>query len=530
MLLTIEQIRKATNPIPKIITENPFRILGVYANSPKKDIISNQSKATKFLKVGREVDFPLDLKGILPPLTRTVDMFTKASGNLAVAKEQFKYAQFWFLKSTPLDDVAFNHLVTGDMSKAVEIWEKKDSPSSLHNRMLCHFILGDYELAINAAEYLYAKFADDFLTIADTTGTLRLDSDNMVHQFIDILSQDVDSVKIMNYACSQEWKEYAGGKTVKPLIEKINAEIQTAKEADDDDADESLEAGEQLLKNTKLDFAQLKKILPSDDAQLENIADKLGLQILQCGINYYNNSDDDDAAEKAMVLQKAGSQIVMGKIAQDRCKDNLNVLKKIIADLPPKEVRKEYKAVMDEVSKTIQKKELISNANSLLKATKSNIQTIKQKLGSTHKEYIKVSTLVVQIAMSFVVEEVNKVQAAAMLASRIDSINRYQVRDMIKNKLSDAWSAILLMDDFDIDYEFKSHYNENRNALKSMCEDFGVPRTNTITTSPKPPITSPPQKNEPVYPTPKNNEDINVGKIILWLIIIVIFICIISKC
>ena len=126
----------------KIITDNPYRILGVYANSPKKDIVANKGKATAFLKVGKSVEYPLDLTGIMPPVERTLDTMSKADADIALAKEQIKYAQFWFVKMTPLDDIAFNHLVGGDMDKAKEIWSKEENLSSLQNKMVCYLIEG----------------------------------------------------------------------------------------------------------------------------------------------------------------------------------------------------------------------------------------------------------------------------------------------------------------------------------------------------------------------------------------------------
>ena len=43
-------------------------------------------------------------------------------------------------------------------------------------------------------------------------------------------------------------------------------------------------------------LSRLKKILSVADMRYQLIADKLGLEILQCGIDYFNNSDDADAA------------------------------------------------------------------------------------------------------------------------------------------------------------------------------------------------------------------------------------------
>ena len=92
-----------------IIYNNPYRILGVYANSRRQEILANKGKATAFLKVGKVVEYPLDLKGILPPIARSVEMLSEAESHLALAKEQLGYVQFWFLKMTPIDDIAFNN-------------------------------------------------------------------------------------------------------------------------------------------------------------------------------------------------------------------------------------------------------------------------------------------------------------------------------------------------------------------------------------------------------------------------------------
>ena len=119
-----------------IINNNPYRILGVFANSPRKDYVANKGKATAFLKVNRPVEFPLDLKGLLSVPNRTLDLMNEAEARLAIAKEQIKYAQFWFIhESTSLDDLAFKSLFSGNMAEAINTWSEKETikfPSSEH--------------------------------------------------------------------------------------------------------------------------------------------------------------------------------------------------------------------------------------------------------------------------------------------------------------------------------------------------------------------------------------------------------------
>lgn len=158
-----------------IILQNPYRVLGVYANSSKKDIASNKAKATAFLKVNKPVKFPLDLKGILPATNRTPDLMNEAEAHLAIAKEQIKFAQFWFLqKMTPLDDIAFNHLLVGNMTDAKKIWSKQDSLSSLQNKLVCYLIENKPWLAVKTAEILYDKFGDIYINKVDVNSTLQM--------------------------------------------------------------------------------------------------------------------------------------------------------------------------------------------------------------------------------------------------------------------------------------------------------------------------------------------------------------------
>ena len=486
VIVTKRKITKAMNNIPKIVLENPFRILGVFANATKKEIVANQGKANAFLKVGRPVEYPLDLGKLMPSVNRSVDIFSQANAHLTIAKEQLKYAQFWFLKMIPLDDVAFNHLYAGNWQQAIEIWDKKNCVSSLQNKVVTNFITNNFDQAVNTAEDLYDQFSDDFLKAADTTGTLNLDKDDLIHSFIDTLCAEYEPKRIYDIVFSDDWKDYLGSKTVKPLIDRINAEIKIAKDVDDSNPKNEFDAGIALTNNTKGDFKQLKSILPSDDPQLESIADKLGLQILQCAINYYNNSDDEDAAENAMALQKSASKIVMGEMAKDRCEDNGSTLKEIIDSLPPKSIRKDHNKVIEELKKFDDKRRYatISDSVTLLKNTKAPLQRIKGVLGSTNENYLHLSTLVVQKALSNIVQEVNDAQEGkkkkqkphtGLSMSLLDAFaDAFEPKRDLKQIVKEAVRATALMDEFDLDSDFRTHYNKNKAALKSLCSNLMI--------------------------------------------------------
>ena len=459
-----------------IVNNNPFRILGGFANSPKRDVVANKGKATAFLKVNRPVEYSLDLKGLLPSLSRTLDMMNDAEAHLAIAKEQIKYAQFWFMKATPIDDIAFNHLIAGNMDGAKEMWSKQESVSSLQNRIVCYLIENKPWLAIKTAEKLYVKFGDIYIDKIEANSTLKMSGTELLHQFIDSLGEEISMQKLLGYEIGADTKAYISSQTVGPLINKISSEVEKTKKVDHKDSKARIDAARKLVASTKESFTQLKSILPSSDPQFQMIADKLGLEILQCGIDYFNNSEDDDAPHTAMKMQKYAQSIVVGTLAMQRCEENVNILQKIIDDLPPKEVMAEDRAIKAELSKFVRLPDKISYAVTLLNNTKSHLQSIKNKLGATNSYYLKMSTQIVSNALHNVVEEVNAVQSDPQISVRLqlglglDSTSLSKIKDAFR----EAWKATTIMDGFDLEPKFKSNYDKNRSTLKSMCEDLGV--------------------------------------------------------
>lgn len=468
-----------------IIDKNPYRILGVYANSAKRDIVSNKGKATAFLKVNKPVEYPLDLKGILPAPNRTLDLMNEAEAHLAIAKEQIKYAQFWFLqKMTPLDDIAFNHLLAGNMAAAKEIWSKQESLSSLQNKLVCYLIENKPWLAVKTAEKLYDKFGADYIRKIDANCTLQMSATDLLHQFIDSLGEEIGMQKLLGYELGAETKAYISSQTVGPLINKISAEIERTKKVDHKDPKARIEVARKLVTNTKEAFSQLKSILPATDSQYQMIADKLGLEILQCGIDYFNNSEDDDAPHTAMKMQKYAQSVVVGSLAKQRCDENVKTLQKIIDELPPVKVMAEYRVIKAELSKYVRLPGEIVYAVALLYNTRPHLQNIKQKLGETNVHYLRLSTQIVSNALHNVIEKVNEVQKDNIVelsngkTFNLDLLMPEEQRrakyDKIKSTVQEAWKATTIMYDFDMEPSYRLHYTRNRDTLRSMCKQMGI--------------------------------------------------------
>lgn len=461
-----------------ILQSNPYRLLGVYSNSPTKERLANHNRMKAFLKVGKPVSFPLDLSNYLSPINRTEASVADAEAKLTLPKDQILYAQFWFLKTTPLDDVAFNHLIAGEIDKAEKIWQKRDCASSLQNRIVCALICRNYSCAITCAEVLYenTQYINQFVSaIIGTEGNIEVS--NLVFSFLDVLCEEVGINKLLPFITKNAWKSHIGEKAVKPLVDSIQEAVEIAKKSKGKGSNARLNAGEELRKNTRNALSQLNKILSLTDLQYQMIADKLGLEILQCGIDYFNDSEEPDAAHKAMNLQKYAKSIVVGQMAKDRCKENVDILQRIIDNLPPSEVFMEDRAIHEELRKYCLLPDKICHAVTLLNNTKPHIQSIKRKLGISNSYYLKISTQVVGNALSNIIAEVNEAQS--IFSADKDDPNATLAAILgithVKSVLEEAWKATKIMDGFEMESEYKNgRYNENRSILKGLCDQLGV--------------------------------------------------------
>ncbi len=458
-----------------IINNNPYRILGVYANSPKKDVVANKGKATALLKVNRPVEFPLDLLGLLSAPNRNIDLMNEAEAQLAIAKEQIKSAQFWFIReTTSSDEKAFGNLLSGNIPGAIAVWSEEDTISSLQNKLVCYLIDNKIELAVKTAELLYEKFGNSYIQKIDPTSTLQMSSEGLLHYFLDTLGDEIGMQNLLGFELKSETVTYINSQTIGPLINKISSEVDRSKKVDHKDGNARLTSARKLVKNTKDVFANLKVILQENDPQLQMVADKLGSEILQCSIDYYNNSGDKDKHQTTLKMQKYASSIVMGSLAKQRCEDNIKTLQRIIDELPPIEVTTENDSLQQKIAQFLILPDCdTSDVLAFVKDVRAEIVAIKTKLGKSHAFYIAQSTLVAQVVLGKSIDSLNDVQN-----EEFPKLNGYENNEPIRRlrqAFGDSWETMMILDVMDLTPEFRrERLKPNREALKKILTDIGA--------------------------------------------------------
>lgn len=452
----------------KRLTNNPFRILGIYANSSMRDIVANKGKMSAFIKVGKPVSFPLDLVPLLGDLQRTTESIAAADSFLTIENDKLLAAQFWFFNEGQFDSVAFNHLTSGNLDAAITIWEKKEGMSSLQNRAVCYLIKNDIRKASICLSLLYEKYRSQLVSALGMKREVSIGE--LVEGYVSSILEsepNIDISLLSNSECSDTWNKAAKDTVVQPLLKELTAAIAKAKQSKGKTPKERLEAGKELSKDAKKLIFKLRKLLPSSDLQLTTISDKVANEVLQSGIDFYNDSESPFTANEALELQSAAEMFAMGSMAKERCKENIEILKNNIASLPPQEVEQEHIAIQLALKKFCKEADEISFATTLINEVQAPLNTVKQKLGTTHEYYIRMSSIVVENALHNLIEEVNATQKEFNEAPN-GSSSEAIARGRYKFAVIAAWKLTKSLDPFAMNAETRQRFDKNKGILQGL--------------------------------------------------------------
>lgn len=459
----------------KNIQNNPYRFLGICSNAPATERLANFRKAKAFLKVDKDINFPFDLDCLLPPMKRSTEQMDYANNSINLPKDMLRYALFWFVNDSPIDTIALDYLQRGDTFKASELFRKKQTFSSLINQSVLSFINGDNG---NAIECVTTVIHDNNYRIAFVESicgsSFQISENELAQLFIDALLEDIKVVQLKDLfeqsGISSEDDEYLRQKAIEGPIASINDAVSNAKKIKKDDANAQYQAGVSLMNSSKSNLQFIRSILGLSNMQYQLIADNLAKQILQCGINYYNNSNEDKETEidKAFSLQNYALSIAVGKLTKDRCKENVDILNRMKDELPPKTVRYYDTKIKDALNVYRTQPDEISYAIELIKKVVPYLMSIKEVLGNSNTYYLRISTLIVNASLHNIIEEFNSVMTDDLhLRLFLDSTTIHKVTNVFEQ----AWKATLYMDKLDMEADFKNgRYNQNRSVLKEQVE------------------------------------------------------------
>jgi tetratricopeptide (TPR) repeat protein len=178
-----------------IITNNPYRILGVYAGASLKDMNIAKKKIKAFSDVGQYLKLASDcllLEELSPP-NRDEESIRLAESNLVAPKDKIKYALFWFNKVSLTDENSLKDLEqNGDTEKIMnDVNDANKLYSSLLNWGIICLIWKNYDEAIRCfSEIIHnSNYREDFKK-AIVGDAFHIDETELAKIFIQVLEEE----------------------------------------------------------------------------------------------------------------------------------------------------------------------------------------------------------------------------------------------------------------------------------------------------------------------------------------------------
>lgn len=470
----------------RIITENPLRILGVYSDTPKKEIVANLGKMRAFSKTGKALSFDSDFTSLLGPVNRTLETIEKANNDISLPKDKLQAGLFWFMQHTDNDKAAIELLKTGDTQKAMQIIQKKGNYSSTVNMAVLALILKKWDLALYSYAYLlesdYRRKAliktftdtEDYIPENDLVDYI---SSKLVQEFsnahwIEQLQKDKIEIEGNMHPFKSRFVE---SKLLKRLTDKYVTQIKkefdfvlvqasSASSSTRKDANANLRMAEFVEEKCKVLLKELRVALGKDNKIYINYADKIANQILENCIAYYNNdADNPQRARNVIKYTRYAYRAAESKATKERAKKNLDILEETIEKQLLEPIEEElnaidklvndYRATRAKYNNTYQLSTVIDDAYIL-------INSIKNKTGKDDEKYLSISSNFVHFAIQEVIKEINSIPKITTY------LERSQYDSLVKWGKAIFNSLVL----FDKDEECQSAFSGNYNILNDMAK------------------------------------------------------------
>lgn len=172
------------------VTQNPYRVLGLYSNTPSSEVSPSVERLRGMLANGVPATLPLG-ELLSSPVERTEASLTEAEQALSNPDGRLDAALFWFVDIEQRDAQAFTHLRSGHSDEAGKCWQVADdadnSWAATHNRIVLALSEEDWATFAALAPDYYAGPATSLLQVVD--GAPRRTTQQLTERFLELLCQ-----------------------------------------------------------------------------------------------------------------------------------------------------------------------------------------------------------------------------------------------------------------------------------------------------------------------------------------------------
>lgn len=512
----------------ELIRQNPYHVIGILAGANQREIAKQKAKINAFQKVGKKIEFEADFDFIENP-DRTIGTIEEAFSNIGINQKKLFNALFWFANLNYLDEAALNHMRSGNIEKAEDIWQKIIAGKPVSPKTISAYNnLGTLKLAtafsngsVNVESLKEAvklktelitseSFKDFSRLVADETYIINQNQE--LETFITALLEEIQKINSTNTnrlvaeigSIHPKIKSLVSEKLTEIPINNIERKIEQTKKERVNSPQSGLLLGKSLYKETEDDLTFLADLLGKSDLKYKVLADKLAKELLQCGIDCFKKHQNNERVEdrlgpSVMNLFIKAKKIAVGDQAKERISENIKGLQEWIDNA---EERKKQRLIEKEIAFIISKIEHfqkatnaidnlkekystsfvllskktpfvdtdnINYAEELVTSCQPKLQNIKNALGANDEFYLKISSTVVKNALELLVNEVNNAQHYSNL--------NFDYFEALRHIVKRALEISVKLSELDMLPVLKGQFQKNLNTLKSIDSKLNPSRT-----------------------------------------------------
>lgn len=497
----------------EIIKNNPYRISGLLVGASAKEQNTQVKKLKMYLSAGEHPNEDYYLP-IIGSATRDIDALDNATSRLNLDKDRLEAALFWFYNGNNItDEPAFELLKEGNKKETVSIWAKKsngkaitkNNSSAFHN--LSILILNDAfqsNIDINLLRkgitwklrYLDSPYYKE-IKLKSTDSTFAISQKDIQLLFLKYINKELqkygekytdDFLQIINenefIAKDDFLREF-----VDHPIKNIEKKIEASRTKRNTNKGNGILIANQLFEGTSSGLLSLKNILGINNSKFTSISDKVALEILQCGIDYFTHYKDSstDPGPNTMKVFHMAKSLCYGNIAKLRVNENTQNLQGWIDDKPEREREEKVAADLQIITTALDSKSYIkftgtvSKAKAIIDTCKPRLTNIKSVLGGSDDFYIQVSSAVVNKAQDILVGCVNIAQDSFNNEVKTGMPAQLVIDKLIKIVV-EAYDIMNSLSNFDMNSSLKSSFSSNKlallnikNEVNALKKSFNIP-------------------------------------------------------
>ncbi|MBR6979480.1 MAG: hypothetical protein IKH88_06565 [Prevotella sp.] len=254
----------------RIINQNIYRLLGIYANSTLKEAVAQVSKARAYVKVGDHLETPLQMNGWLPKVLLTADVLKMVEDTLQSEEEKQRHAMFWFEQRDTADDEFIQLFTHNKTRKAMQQLDQRGDRTALKNAMVASFIMDE---TFNAIGYAQRLFQDE----------------NDIRTFVEEITRDKEiSMESLYETCQSEtWRNVLREMSFNDCNRKIEDCYTQADLVSMDDSD-GMERVLRLFLSTSESLILFGKMVGKEDFYYQQMSKEFADKMLDAVKKYDN--------------------------------------------------------------------------------------------------------------------------------------------------------------------------------------------------------------------------------------------------